>query len=428
MVFAAGHAQNAHGFIRHLRENLDRPLRCGGAGRVGIVGDDDFVGRLGQHPRLLLGQRRSQRGDGVAEAGLMQRDDVHIAFRQNYFAGTGFFGELIGVEVAFFIEDRRVARVEIFLSLALPAQYAAAKADDVPLDVDNREHQAVAERVVNGALALFGEPGLHQLMLGKALAFEELCERVPCVGRIADAEFPHRRGGQRAPPDVFNSLARVLRGQLVKVKAGGEPVGFQNPLPHADNFFVLILRKLHIVHLRQELDGLFEFQPLDIHDELHDAAALAAAETVIELFFRVDGKRRRFFTVERAERPQPVAAACELRISGNDLRKVGARGELIEKLRRKTRHSRRLLSKKSAFGKPYVPVNSPSRRPRAVSPALSGRFRAGKPVSKAIGRGFENARDRIDTDIARRRSLKYMPVFWNINVFKNFNRITVGHT
>ncbi len=49
------------------------------------------------------------------------------------------------------------------------------------------------------------------------------------------------------------------------------------------------------------LHRLHEFALVHLHDELENVSAHAAAEAVIDLLHRMNGKRRRFFGVERTE-------------------------------------------------------------------------------------------------------------------------------
>jgi hypothetical protein len=54
------------------------------------------------------------------------------------------------------------------------------------------------------------------------------------------------------------------------------------------------------------MHGVGVTQALDFHNKVDDAAALAAAEAMIDLLFDIDRKGRRLFAVKRAEPKQVV--------------------------------------------------------------------------------------------------------------------------
>ena len=59
--------------------------------------------------------------------------------------------------------------------------------------------------------------------------------------------------------------------------------------------------ELHAGAVGERLQRGAEVEPLGLHHELEDVAALAAAEAVVELLDRVDAERRRALVVERAQ-------------------------------------------------------------------------------------------------------------------------------
>jgi len=52
-------------------------------GGIGVERQDHVGGEALQQPELLFRQGRPHRGDHVGEAGLMQGNDVHVAFDQD---------------------------------------------------------------------------------------------------------------------------------------------------------------------------------------------------------------------------------------------------------------------------------------------------------------------------------------------------------
>ena len=71
-------AQRAAGAEQRQRE-VDQPLGGGEAGGVAVEGDDRLGGELPERRELGLGDRGAERRDGVVDAGLGERDHVHVA-------------------------------------------------------------------------------------------------------------------------------------------------------------------------------------------------------------------------------------------------------------------------------------------------------------------------------------------------------------
>ena len=65
--------------LDHLRRDVDRFGCSRAAGRVAVEAEKHVVGILAQLRRLLWRERGAERGDGIFEAGLMQRDAVEVA-------------------------------------------------------------------------------------------------------------------------------------------------------------------------------------------------------------------------------------------------------------------------------------------------------------------------------------------------------------
>ena len=70
-----------------------------------------------------------------------------------------------------------------------------------------------------------------------------------------------------------------------------------------------IVRDLEARALCQKAHGVAVGEVLDLHDEIHHAAALMAAEAVENALLRRDGERRRLFAMEGAEAEQVAAPA-----------------------------------------------------------------------------------------------------------------------
>ena len=115
------------------------------------------------------------------------------------------------------------------------------------------------------------------------------------------------------------------RRQLVGVELLGDPVGLDQPLRcgprgRSSRTSPSSRRSVHAVLVGEPLDGLGEGEPVDLHQEGDDVAALAAAEAVPELARGRDVERRRLLVVEGAQALQRAAAGvAEGDVAGDDL-------------------------------------------------------------------------------------------------------------
>ena len=112
------------------------------------------------------------------------------------------------------------------------------------------------------------------------------------------------RVGKAAFIEVGKRLRALPRPQCGVKKTRRRDVGLVDALAlvRADGVCPRrALRQRQMRALRQQLDGLRKVQPLHLHHELYDRAALVTAEAVEELRFRIHGKGWCFFIVERTQ-------------------------------------------------------------------------------------------------------------------------------
>ena len=157
---------------------------------------------------MVLGQRCTQRGDGIRHPGLRQRDGIHVAFNHEDFATVvgDLPREVVSVEQLALMEDRGIGRVEV-LGLALP-QNPATEGDGVPLPIPDREHQPPAEHVIGRAAIVrrLGQRCFDQHPGVKALRHQLAEQPVPRVRRVAQLEPLH---SFRRQPPLFDVGAGV---------------------------------------------------------------------------------------------------------------------------------------------------------------------------------------------------------------------------
>ena len=330
-VHARGIVDDARAQARGF-EDVQRPQRRLLPGGVAIVADPHLGGIALHQARLFLGQRRAQRGDHALHAVLAQGDGVHVALHQHQMAaGALLLGEVEGVEALPLVEHRRIGGVEV-LGLRV-AQRPAAETQHLALRADDGKDGPAAKHVVNAALAAHDEAGALQRLFVKALPGQVFEGGVPAAGGEAEAEMADIRVGKAAFIEVGKRLRALPRPQCGVKKTRRRDVGLVDALAlvRADGVCPRrALRQRQMRALRQQLDGLRKVQPLHLHHELYDRAALVTAEAVEELRFRIHGKGWCFFIVERTQAPAAAALALERNVFGNDLLNADARTQFVQ--------------------------------------------------------------------------------------------------
>ena len=235
-------------------------------------------------------------------------------------------------KIAALVENEGFRAVEVLWPVL--AEDAAGEADDVPAHVDDREHEAAAEGVVEaGVLPLAQQPRVGHLEIVVALGVHGLAQAVPAVRREADAEVFRGRGADAAPGHVVPGGLPRGGVQLLVEEAGRVAVQGQHPGAPAGLGVVFLLGQGHARAAGKEFHRLREAQVLDLHDEVDDPAALAAAEAVIDLLVRRDGEGRRLLAVEGAEAEHVGSALFpEPHIAGHDVHDVVSLHELRDEL------------------------------------------------------------------------------------------------
>ena len=256
----------------------------------------------------------------VAEGGAAARDsrrhtgqvhghDVGVALDDDRLAGLGDLplGLVEPEQHLRLVVDGRLGGVEVLgLDAVVVEEPPGAEPDDVAAEVADRPQQAALEPVAVAALAGDRQPGLLQFVEGVALREQVLGELLPARRREPAAEGLR---GRLVEPALGEELAGLLRlaglGELIRVELGRELVRREQPRARAA--VALHRRAAALVGepvadpVGELLDRLHEPQLLDLHDEVDDAAALAAAEAVARVVGGADVERRGLLVVERAE-------------------------------------------------------------------------------------------------------------------------------
>jgi len=212
--------------------------------------------------------------------------------------------------------------------------------------VADGKHDAVAETVVVSVLLFVMDdlPAFRQGVAG--IGLEDLRQRLPAVGGITQSVMTDDFGIQAASVEVL-ACGRVDL-ELVAVKIGAGLQGFFQRLLfflafgadfrcfHAPFF----MRNRHACAVGKVLDGIGETHALLFYQKAYRAAVRAAAEAVVELFARADGKRRRFFFVKRAAGHVVRTAFLQRHAFVYDVYNVSFCQQVVDKVGRN--HGRRL--------------------------------------------------------------------------------------
>ena len=149
---------------------------------------------------VLGAERGAAGGDRGRDAGEVAGHDVGVALDDDglLVLGDVATGQVDAVEHLALLVDRRLGGVEVLRAVVVVEQLAGAEADDLAAEVADRPHQPAAEAVVDAAVALADEPAGEQLRVGEALLAQVVGQRVPALGREADAEVGGRIGVEAA--------------------------------------------------------------------------------------------------------------------------------------------------------------------------------------------------------------------------------------
>ena len=187
------------------KNGVDGPETSLLASRVTIETQDRFGAHPPQQLDLIFSQRRTERGDGLAEACFRQRHDIHVAFDGDYlFAFMGQNPGLRGVEQdAAFVKQRRFGRVEVLRRNVL-LERAATECDYPVLQIGDRKDHAIAEPVVgNGDIVAADEHArCDHLGYGEAKPQQMILEGGTSGRSKTEAKFRYRLPFQAAPLEV----------------------------------------------------------------------------------------------------------------------------------------------------------------------------------------------------------------------------------
>ena len=231
--------------------------------------------------------RGAERGDGLRDPVLRQRDHVHVALDhdQPLELGVGLFRLPQAVQLAALVEQRGLRRVEV-LRRILGIDDAPAERDGAAAAIVDREHQAIAELVVDVAAIVLREQAaaLHQLHATR-IGAERIAQCGEPIRRVADRVALHDLRIDAALLDIRTRLLAV--GELAAEERGGrfhravEVAGFRIGVA-----LLGVAREFHANALGQLVHRIEELEAVVVHQEADRGAVRAAAEAVVELLGR----------------------------------------------------------------------------------------------------------------------------------------------
>ena len=239
----------------------------------------------------------------------MEREHVGVALDQDHAAdaGRGGASAIEAEQHPALVVQLAVGGVQVLGTLVV-AHRARAEPDHVSAGVGGREHDPLAEPVVDLARTVLGalrEPHGQQLLVAETGAARGGEDPVPGTRRIADPEGLKRLLAKPTPEQVFPRRQRLpCLPQIARV------VGRSPRQERLEALAALTaLRRLRVLVLGLELDSKAvgerlersrEVEPLGLHHEREHVARGLAAEAVVDLLDRVDAERRGPLVVERA--------------------------------------------------------------------------------------------------------------------------------
>ena len=162
----------------------------------------------------------------------MEGNDVDVTLAQNEIGPLGLFRQIDAVEVPAFAVDDGFGSVHI-LGLGL-VQHPAAEGHHVPFHINDGEHEAAAELIIEPPLlVLHHQPRRQEVSLGIALLLHGGEQAVPAVQRGPQAEIHSGFPGNLPPLQVGGSRRSLGPGKILVEPACGVLVQCQHPLAAA---------------------------------------------------------------------------------------------------------------------------------------------------------------------------------------------------
>ena len=314
-------------------------------GCIAVIAQINLRGIAFQQPRLLIRQRRAQRGHHPPDTELGQAHHVHVTLYQNHPVQIPLLPKQVGGKNALpLIEYRGIRGIQV---LGFPlAQNPPSKGQHIAILIDNWKNRPVAEHIKSppwlgrrilccrNSFADYRQPRQLQLLQTESLFLQMLRQRIPALGRRSQAELPDHTVAESPLPQVCQRSSPGRAEEGFMEEPGRLPVGIQQPFPLAPPPFVVLVLdhpgQGHVRPLRQLLHRFRKSQMLHIHQEGKDIPACLASEAVIQLRLPVHGEGGGLFPVKGTQAPVFPSVFLQRYISADDLHKIAPASQLIQ--------------------------------------------------------------------------------------------------
>ena len=317
---------------------------------------------------MVLRKRRAERGDNVADPGLMAGDGIGIPLDHHCLrrGDDMLLRPVERIEVPFLVKDARLGGVEV-LRLAVAHDASAERDARTPL-IENGEHHALIEPVGKvAAVAPDGDVRVYHLLGGETLRRQMRDERSP-ARRVPETVLAAHIGTHRARGEIgaraIVTTAHEL--QVVEVRSLLAHVDDARALGAATGSGVRIL-DLDTGSVCEIPDRFWKREVLALHDIAEAVAAFAATETMPNLGCGDHMKRRRLLAVEGAASPQILAARFQRNGLLHERHEVGCRAYAILILLRDHRERPRFRRTHPSRYRYYRAPSGQVRRPTRTS-------------------------------------------------------------
>ena len=285
---------------------------------------------------LFLGQRGSHDPDRVAHPRLVHGEHIGVALDEDHPVGSRCrrSREVDPEQHLALVVELAVGGVEVLRALVV-AHRPRAEAVDAAAAVDGREHDPLAEPVIDAAGAVarpLREPDREQLLLGEAARPRGAQHPVPRARRITDAELAQ---GLLLEPSAEQVRACRLRlaglpqvARVVRRRPRQQRVQPFAALAAGGRARILVLGlELDAEAIGERFQRALEVQALGLLDEVERITGLLAAEAVVVLLVGPDVERRRSLVVKRAQAEVAVDARAPQLRARRDERQHVDRGQ-----------------------------------------------------------------------------------------------------
>ena len=285
---------------------------------------------------MISGQGCSAGRHRAGKTSPMQREDIEVAFdHQRLAIVTHGIPRLIkAIKGLPLVINSGFRGIDILGQAVI--QNATTEGNHPPLQIMNREEQAIAEQIIISAALLAGphQASLLRVLTGEAFPGQMLCQRFPTTRCEANLKSPYGFTFIAALAQIApTGGALFISQQELLIEFTGNLVDAQDPFTliaathffGGNGFFLDFDTDL----FTESAYCIGKAQPLHAHQERENVATDTATETVKDLPGRIDIERGALFLVERTETLVIDTGALERQITGNDLNDIGPLANLI---------------------------------------------------------------------------------------------------